>query len=105
MKHFFKFTILASVVTASIFGLSAFRAPKKATAASYQIDLISNSRAIDGTSDSWTWSLSNPNPGNGNDGTLQDVSHWSIQISPEAEAALVSAEYSFVGITWYSAST
>ena len=105
MKHFFKLTILASVVTALIFGLSAFTTAKKTTASSYQIDLISNSKSIDGISDTWTWSLVNPNPGNGDNGTLQDVSHWSIQISPQAEAALLSAEYSFDGITWYSAPT
>ena len=105
MKHFFKLTILASVVTALIFGLSAFTTAKQTTASSYQIGLISTSRSVDGASSTWTWSLSNPNPGNGENGTLQDVSHWSIQISPAAEAALVSAEYSLDGITWYSVST
>ena len=44
--------------------------------------------------------ITNPNPGNGDNGTLQDVSHLSIPLSAEAEAALVSAEYSYDGITW-----
>ena len=52
----------------------------------------------------WTWSVSNPNPGNGSSGTLQDVSHWSVAINADAEAALVSAEYSFDGVTWISIS-
>ena len=107
MKHFFKLTILASVATALIFGLSAFTTSKKATATAsyYQISLVSNDKSSDGASDTWTWSLSNPNPGNGEDGTLQDVSHWSIQISPAAEAALLTAEYSLDGITWTPVST
>ena len=100
MKHFFKLTILASVVTALIFGLSAFTAAKKATADSYQINLIEKS--VNGTSETWTWSLTNPNPGNGLDGTLQNVSHFDISLSPSAEASMVAAEYSFDGITWVS---
>ena len=100
MKHFFKFTILASVVTALIFGLSAFTSAKKATASAYQINLVNKS--IDGTNETWTWSLTNPNPGNGNNGTLQNVSHFDISLSAAAEASMVSAEYSFDGITWFS---
>ena len=103
MKHFFKLTILASVVTALIFGLSAFKSANNANTDSYLINFIGKS--IEGTNETWTWSLSNPNPGNGINGTLQDVSHWSIQLSPAAEAALVSTEYSFDGVMWYSAST
>jgi len=52
MKHFFKVTILASVVTAFIFGLSEFTSTKK--------------------------------------------------LSAQAEASMVSGEYSFDGITWVS---
>lgn len=98
MKHFFKLTILASVVTALIFGLSAFTSKKSTAADCYLINLIS--KGIDGANETWTWSLVNPNPGNGNDGTLQNVSHFDITLSSAAEAALVSAEYSFDGITW-----
>ena len=100
MKHFFKLTILASVVTALIFGLSAFTSAKKATADCYQINLIDKS--VDGTNETWTWSLTNPNPGNGLNGTLQNVSHFDAVLNPQAEAALLSAEYSFDGITWTS---
>jgi len=100
MKHFFKFTILASVVTALIFGLSAFTAKKSANVDRYQITLMSKSS--DGANETWTWSLVNPNPGSGDNETLQDVSHLSLPLTPQAEAALVSAEYSYDGINWTS---
>jgi len=103
MKHFFKLTILASVVTALIFGLSAFTSVKTANVDAYQISLISKS--TDGTNETWTWSLTNPNPGNGNNGTLQNVSHFDMALSAQAEEAIVSAEYSFDGITWVSVPT
>jgi len=101
MKHFFKLTILASVVTALIFGLSAFTSAKKAANVdAYQISLIDKS--VSGTNETWTWSLVNPNPGNGLNGTLQNVSHFDIALSAAAEGSMVSAEYSFDGITWVS---
>src|SRR5436189_6284591 len=78
MKHFFKLTILASVVAALIFGLSAFTPVKKANANvdSYQISLVD--KTTDGANETWTWSLVNTNPANGNNGTLQYVSHFDI---------------------------
>ena len=100
MKHFFKFTILASVLTALIFGISAFTLTKKSVVDGYQINMIS--KTLDGSNETWTWSLVNPNPGNGLNGTLQNVSHFDITLSAAAEAAMVSAEYSFDGITWTS---
>ena len=103
MKHFFKLTILASVVTALIFGLSAFTATKKSTNVdAYSIQLISTTSDESRGAFEWTWVLTNPNPGNGEDGTLQNVSHFDIALNAGAEAALVSAEYSFDGITWIS---
>lgn len=100
MKHFFKLTILASVVTALIFGLSAFTTAKNSNTASYQISLMS--KTANGDNETWTWSLVNPNPGSGDNETLQDVSHLSMPLTAAAEAALVSAEYSYDGITWTS---
>jgi hypothetical protein len=100
MKHFFKLTILASVVTALIFGLSAFTSVKKANVDSYQISLVDKS--TDGTNETWTWTVTNPNPGNGNNGTLQNVSHFDMALSAAAEGAMVSGEYSFDGIVWVS---
>ena len=108
MKHFFKLTCAAAVLTAGIITLSSFNKAKKATTNvdAYSIQLLSN-----GTDESrggvqeWTWVLTNPNPGNGTNGTLQNVSHFDIALNAEAEAALVSAEYSFDGITWVSVPT
>lgn len=104
MKHIFKSLVVLAVFAASFITLSSFIAKKKASAVdSYQILLVSKNNA--GGLSEWTWQLSNPNPGNGNNGTLQDVSHWSVPLSAIAEAALVSAQYSTDGVTWTSAST
>lgn len=102
MKHFFKLTILASVVAALIFGLSAFKTKQTSNADAYSIQLVSNASDVSRGSYEWTWMLTNPNPGNGDNGTLQDVSHVSFPLTAQAEAALVSAEYSYDGITWTS---
>jgi len=102
MKHFFKLTCAASILTAGIITLSSFKpVAKKTTVDSYVINL--ESKIQDGSNYVWTWTLQNPNPGNGDNGTLQDVSHWDIPLSLQAEAALISAEYSLDGgITWMS---
>ncbi len=103
MKHFFKLTLVAAVITAGTLVLSSFAEGKKeknTAIDSYSIQLTS--KCLVGTCEQWTWVLTNPNPGNGNNGTLQDVSHFDIPLTADAEAALVSAEYSFDGITWYS---
>jgi hypothetical protein len=106
MKHFFKLTCVAAILTAGIISLSSFKKEIAATNTdAYTIALVSSSSDASRGLYEWTWTLSNPNPGDGNDGTLQDVSHWSISISPEAEAALISAEYSMDGITWTTVST
>ena len=95
---------MTAAVVASAFVLSSFNKIKKATATAYEITSISTERNGTGEQQQWTWKLTNPNPGNGSEGTLQDVSHWSLALSPLAEASLVSAEYSFDGITWISVS-
>lgn len=106
MKHFFKLTCAAAVLTAGIITLSSFNKAKKATTNvdAYSIQLVSNSSDDSRGTYEWTWVLTNPNPGNGEDGTLQNVSHFDIALNAAAEAALVSAEYSFDGITWISVS-
>ncbi|TMI64856.1 MAG: hypothetical protein E6H07_02765 [Bacteroidetes bacterium] len=105
MKHFFLKSFMTAAVVASAFVLSSFKSvknEKKPTANCYTIELVSNN--VVGTNFEWTWRLSNPNPGNGLNETLQNVSHWDIPLGAQAEAALVSAEYSFDGITWTSVS-
>jgi len=106
MKHFFKLTCVAAVLTAGIITLSSFNKNEKATTNvdAYSIQLISTVSDESRGAYEWTWALTNPNPGNGLLGTLQDVSHFSIALNALAEAALVSAEYSFDGITWISVS-
>lgn len=102
MKHFFKLTMAATIVTAATFTLSAFVTPKKtANTESYSIQMTG--KTIDeANNEQWNWVLTNSNPGDGDNGTLQDVSHFSIPLTAEAETALVSAEYSYDGITWIS---
>ena len=105
MKHLFKTAIVVAVITASFVSLSAFISTKEEATSvdSYQIVLISKNAV--GSNHEWTWSVTNPNPGNGQDGTLQDVSHWSVPLNPESEAALVSASWSADGVNWHAAST
>ena len=98
MKHFFKLTLAASIITAATFTLSAFTSKNTTATESYSIQMIS--KIPDGPNEQWTWVVTNPNPGNGENGTLQDVSHISVPLTIDAEAALVSAEYSYDGITW-----
>lgn len=104
MKHLFKASVAAIIVTVAIIGFSSFNTKKVNTSnavASYVISL--ENKESFGANHTWEWSLYNPNPGNGTNGTLQNLSHWDIPLSPEAEAALISAEYSTDGgITWVS---
>jgi hypothetical protein len=103
MKHFFIKSLMTATVVASAITLSSFKSVKsesKTTVDSYQIQRLGTDMI--GTNQVWTWKLTNTNPGNGNNGTLQNVSHWSIPLSAIGEAAFVSAEYSFDGITWFT---
>jgi len=102
MKHLFKTAIVVAVITASFVSFSAFisKEAKATSVDSYQIVLVSKN--VVGTDSEWTWQVTNPNPGNGQDGTLQDISHWSVPLNAAAEAALLSAQYSFDGVTWHS---
>lgn len=103
MKQLSKaFSLIAAIAVITL-SLSSFKSEiKKPTAASYTITLLSIENV--GTNDTWTWSVSNPNPGNGDNGTLQDISHWSLPLCPTAESAIVSAAYSTDGVNWISVS-
>ncbi|MBK8953656.1 MAG: hypothetical protein IPM85_16850 [Chitinophagaceae bacterium] len=49
----------------------------------------------------WIWSVQNSNPGNGNNGTVQDLSHWGMQFGSCFNwSSVVSAAFSADGITW-----
>ncbi|MCD6064020.1 MAG: hypothetical protein K0R82_1931 [Flavipsychrobacter sp.] len=51
----------------------------------------------------WVWSIQNPNPGTGNDSTVQDLSHWDIELSNCLEfEEVVSAATSTDGVNWTS---
>ena len=98
-------TLVVAIIAASYFTLSSFIKHKKAktnAVDSYQIVLVTKNAV--GTGTEWTWSVTNPNPGNGYWGTLRDVSHWDVALPVEAEAALVSAAYSFDGVNWQNSS-
>jgi hypothetical protein len=101
MKQLSKaFSLIAAIAVVSL-SLSSFKpGVKKSAATSYTITLVGIEKV--GANDVWTWTLTNTNPGNGSNGTLQNVSHWDLPLCPTAEAALVSAEYSFDGINWTS---
>ena len=49
----------------------------------------------------WIWSVRNSNPGNGNNGTVQDLSHWGFTLGECITAEnIISAAYSFNGTDW-----
>lgn len=101
MKTLYKSSFIAAA-SAVIFTLSSFKSKTIPTAikptASYEITLLSTE--VVGSNQVWTWKLVNPLPGNGDNGTLQNVSHWSLPLCPQMESALVSAQYSFDQENW-----
>ena len=49
----------------------------------------------------WTWTVTNPSPGTGSDGTLQNLSHWSMAVGDVIQLSnIVSVSYSLDGIGW-----
>ncbi len=94
---------LVAAIIAVSFSLSSFKRSTIAVESSYTIELISKTPS--GTGETWTWSVTNPNPGNGSNGTLQDISHWSMPLPAAAEASLLKAEYSYDGVNWFSVNT
>lgn len=49
----------------------------------------------------WVWSVENSNPGNGNNGTVQDLSHWGMQFGSCFNwSSVVSAAFSANGVNW-----
>src|SRR6187549_956905 len=99
------FILSSCLFASSLIVFSAFapsKKSKKAVVSSYAITLLDRTTsAATNDMEQWTWELVNPNPGNGNNGTLQDVSHWDMALPPAAEAAQVSAEYSRDGNSWH----
>lgn len=49
----------------------------------------------------WVWSVQNSNPGNGNNGTVQNLSHWGMQFGSCFNwSSVVGTAYSADGNTW-----
>ena len=49
----------------------------------------------------WIWEIKNKNPGNGSNGTVQDLSHWGIDIGKCIKLSdIIEAAYSQDGKTW-----
>ena len=49
----------------------------------------------------WIWAIKNNNPGNGKDGTVQDLSHWGIDLGSCIKLGdIVEAAYSNDKINW-----
>lgn len=104
MKKIFTISSLTLLVSVPVLTLSSFTRPgdpaAKAPVSAYSISL--QGKTMVGENEEWVWVLTNPNPGNGQNGTLQDVSHWSMALPPQAEAALVAVQYSRDGNNWHN---
>ena len=49
----------------------------------------------------WIWEIKNDNPGNGTNGTVQDLSHWGIDLGTCIKLTdIIEAAYSQDGKTW-----
>ncbi len=105
MKQLDKTFFISAAIAVLTIGLSSFSSlTKKLTppVSAYTITFLGK-EALNGNYQ-WTWSVVNPNPGNGSNGTLQNISHWSLPLCPTAEASIVSASYSYDNINWNSVS-
>jgi hypothetical protein len=59
------------------------------------------SRTQVGVNWEWVWSVQNSNPGNGNNGTIQDLSNWGMQLGTcVIWSDVVAAAYSNNGSNW-----
>ena len=97
----------ASVIPENSFMIPAGNDPGTARIASasvcsaYIISLESITQ--NGANWEWIWSVQNPNPGNGNNGTVQNLSHWGMQFgSCFIWSSVVGAAYSSNGNAWTS---
>ncbi|MGK2864579.1 MAG: hypothetical protein ACSLE0_21800 [Chitinophagaceae bacterium] len=82
-------------------GLSSKPAPPPAVCNpnAYSITLESQSQV--NANWEWVWSVQNTNPGNGKNGTVQDLSHWGMQLAACANVnSVISAAYSTDGFNW-----
>jgi hypothetical protein len=51
----------------------------------------------------WVWSVQNPNPGNGSNGTVQNLSHWGMQLGSCIDfSTIIGGATSPDGVKWTS---
>lgn len=100
-----KKTILAlsalAAVAVGYVGLSSFtkQPVSKKFVNEYNAQLVSHQQT--GSTYEWVWTVTNPNPGNGLNGTMQNLSHWSLAISDLVSLQdIVSVSYSTDGINY-----
>lgn len=68
----------------------------------YVITLESHTQLANGNWE-WIWSVRNPNPGNGNGNTVQNLSHWGMELASCVNLnSVVNAAYSGDGLYWTS---
>ena len=91
-------------VCVGYFGMTSFKPVTKSSALfdnEYDAQFISTQQT--GANYEWVWSVANPNYGNGTNGTMQNLSHWSLAISDMITINdIVSVAYSLDGINWTS---
>jgi hypothetical protein len=95
----FSTLLFLSFAIAATFGILAFKTKPSPTSATYNAQLVSTQQT--GSNYEWVWSVSNPNPGSGTNGTLQNLSHWSLAISDLVTLQdIVGVAYSSDGVNW-----
>jgi hypothetical protein len=76
-------------------------APGACNSNAYLVTLESRTQV--GSNWEWVWSLQNTNPGSGNNGTIQDLSNWGMQLGTcVVWNHVVAAAYSNNGTDWTS---
>jgi hypothetical protein len=93
------------ILAMSFFGLTAFAPKSKAVTTNlpgeYSVQMVSNTQVGEGYE--WIWTVTNPNPGNGTNGTIQNLSHWSIAVANTITVQnVIGVAYSTDGITWHN---
>jgi hypothetical protein len=82
--------------------LASVQQPVSTSAVPYNVSLLQKKDNGDDTY-TWIWKITNPNPGNGENGTVQDLSHWGFSLGNCANIEdLVSASTSTDGVNWSS---
>lgn len=75
--------------------------PSTSFSVPYIVELVSHDQV--GNNWEWVWSVKNSNPGNGKRGTVQDLSHWGINLGDgncNYSSEIVGAAYSSNGTNW-----